>query len=49
MLTKDDFIFRGFNFIHLTSRDSGGRACGGVSVLARDDIPYSECTLHTTI
>ena len=33
MLTKDDFIIRGFNCIHLTSRDIGGRACGGVSVL----------------
>ena len=25
MLTKDDFIIRGFNCIHLTSRDIGGR------------------------
>ena len=33
MLTKDDFIIRGFDCIHLTSRDIGGRACGGVSVL----------------
>ena len=30
MLTKDDFIIRGFNCIHLTGRDIGGRACGGV-------------------
>ena len=36
MLTKDDFIIRGFNCIHLTSRDIGGRACGGVSILLRD-------------
>ena len=49
MLTKDDFIIRGFNCIHLTSRDIGGRACGGVSVLVRDGIPYSECKLYTTL
>ena len=49
MLTKDDFIIRGFNCINLTSRDIGGRACGGVSVLVRDGIPYSECKLHTTL
>ena len=49
MLTKNDFVNRGFNCIHLTSRDIGGRACGGTSVLARDDIPYSECTLNTTL
>ena len=49
MLTKDDFIIRGFNCIHLTSRDIGGRACGGVSVIVRDDIPYSECKLYTTL
>ena len=43
MLTKDDFIIRGFICIHLTSRDIGGRACGGVqspreekNVLVRD-------------
>ena len=47
MLTKDDFIIQGFNCIHLTSRDMGGRACGGVSVLVRDGIPYSECKLYT--
>ena len=47
MLTKDDFIIRGFNCIHLTSRDIGGRACGGMSVLVRDGIPSSECTLNT--
>ena len=29
MLTKDDFIIRGFNCVHLTSRDIGGRACLG--------------------
>ena len=45
MLTKDAFIIRGFNCIQLTSRDIGGRACGGVSVLVRDGIPSSECTL----
>ena len=49
MLTKDDFIIRGFNCIHLTSRDIGGGACGWVSVFVRDDIPYSECTLNTTL
>ena len=49
MLTKDDFIIRGFNCIHLTSRDIGGRACGGVSVLVRDGIPSSECTLNTSL
>ena len=49
MLTKDDFIIRGFNCIHLTSRDIGGRACGGVSVLVRDCIPSSECTLNTSL
>ena len=49
MLTKDDFIIRGFNCIHLTSRDIGGRACGGVSVLIRDGIPSSECTLNTSL
>ena len=49
MLTKDDFIIRGFNCIHLTGRDIGGRACGGVSVLVRDGIPSSECTLNTSL
>ena len=49
MLTKDDFIIRGFNCIHLTSCDIGGRACGGVSVLVRDGIPSSECTLNTAL
>ena len=29
MLTKDDFNIRDFICIHLTSRDIGGRACGG--------------------
>ena len=48
-LTKDDFIIRGFNCIHLTSRDIGGEACDGVSVLARDGIPYSECTQNTSL
>ena len=46
MLTMDDFIIRGFNCIHLTSRDIGGRAYVWVSVLSRDDIPYRECTLY---
>ena len=45
LLTKIDCVIRGFNSIHLTSCDIGGRACGGVSVLARD----SECTLNTTL
>ena len=36
LLTKDDFVIRGFNCIHLTSCDIGGRACGGVSVLVRE-------------
>ena len=49
MLTKNDFIIRGFNCIHLTSRDIGGRACGGVSVLSRDGIPSSECTPNTSL
>ena len=49
MLTKDGFIIRGFNCIHLSSRDISGRACGGVSVLVRDGIPYSECKLYTTL
>ena len=49
MLIKDDFIIRGFNCIHLNGRDIGGRACGGVSVLSRDGIPSSECTLNTSL
>ena len=49
MLTKDDFIIRGFNCIHLTSRDIGGGASGGVSVFVRDGIPCSECKLNTTL
>ena len=49
MLIKDDFIIPGFNCIHLTSRDIGGRACGGVSVLSRDGIPSSEWTLNTSL
>ena len=49
MLTKDDFIIRGFNCIHLTCRDIGGRACGGVLVMVRYGIPYSECKLYTTL
>ena len=49
MLTMDDFVIRGFNCNHLTSRDISGRACGGVSVLVRDDIPYNECTLNTSL
>ena len=48
MLTMDDYVIRGFNCIHLTSRDIGGRACGGMSVLARVGIPYSEYTQHYT-
>ena len=49
MLTTDDFLIRGFNCTHLASRGVGGGACGEVSVLARDGIPYSECTLNTTL
>ena len=49
MLTKDDFIIRGFNCSHLTGRDIGCRACGGVSVLVRDGILCSECKLNTTL
>ena len=49
MLTMDYFVIRGFNCIHLTSRDIGGGACGGVSVLVRDVIPCSECKLNTTL
>ena len=49
MLTKDDFVIRGYNCIHLTSRNIGGRACGGMSVLVRDGIPSSECTLNTAL
>ena len=42
MLAMDDFVIRGFNCFHLTNRDTGGEACGGVSVLFRDVIPYNE-------
>ena len=49
MLTMDDFVIRGFTCIHFTSRDIGSRACGEVSVLSRDDIHYSECTLNTAL
>ena len=38
-----------FNCINLTSRDIAGGACGGVTVLVRDGIPYNGCTLHTTL
>ena len=48
MLTMDNFVFRGFNLIYLTSRDISGRACCGVSVLIRDGIPYSEYTPHNS-
>ena len=49
MLTKDNFIIRGFNCIHLTGRDIGVRACGVVSFLSRDGIPSSQCTLNTSL
>ena len=49
MLTNDNFVIRGFNCIHLTGRDIGGRACGGVLVWVRDGIPYSEFKLNTTL
>ena len=42
MFTIDDCVIRGFNCINLTSCDIGGRACGGVLVLARGGIPYSQ-------
>ena len=42
-------LLLGFNCIHLTSCAIGGRSCGGVSVLVRDGIPYSECKLYTTL
>ena len=31
----------------MTSCDIGGRSCGGMSVLVRDGIHSSECTLNT--
>ena len=49
MLIKDNFIILGFHCIHLTIRDVGSRACGWVSVLSRDGIPSSECTLNTSL
>ena len=49
MLTMDNFTIHGFNYFHLTSRDIGGRACGGVSVLVRDGILCSACKLNTTL
>ena len=47
MFTKDDFIIRGFNCIHLTIRDIGGRACGGVSVLSRDEMASLPVSVHS--
>ena len=49
MLAMDYYIIRGFNCIHLTSRDIGGGACGRVPVLVRDCIPCSEYKLNTTL
>ena len=49
MLTMGDFVIRGHNCIHLMSRDIGGTSCVGVSLLARDGTPYSECMLNTTL
>ena len=49
ILIKNDFVIPGFNCVHWTSRDIGDRACGGVSVLVKDGIPSSECTLNTAL
>ena len=46
MLTKDDFIIRGFNCIHLTSRDIGGRACGGCQSWL--EMAYLPVSVHST-
>ena len=48
-LSSDDYVIRGFSSYHLVIRDVGDRPCGGVSVLVRDSIPHSECTLNTTL
>ena len=48
-LSSDDYVIRGFSSYHLVIRDIGDRPCGGVSVLVRDSIPHSECTLNTTL
>ena len=45
----DNFVIQGFNCIHLTSRDIGSGACGGVSVLVRDGISCNDCKLNTTL
>ena len=50
MLTKDDFIIRGFNCIYLTSRDIDSCACGVVWCQSwLEGIRYSECSLNTTV
>ena len=49
MLTKNDFVIHDFNYTHFICCDIGGGACGGMSVLSRDDIPSSECTLNTSL
>ena len=49
MLTIDDFVIRGFNCVHLISRDIGSRTYDVVSVLVREGTSYSECTLNTTL
>ena len=49
ILTMDNFVIRCFNCILLTSRDIGGGACGGVSLLDRDGIPCREWKLNTTL
>ena len=48
-LSSDDYVIRCFSSYHLVIRDVGDRPCGGVSVLVRDSIPHSECTLNTTL
>ena len=45
MLNKYDFIIRGFNCIHLTSRDIGGRACGQ-SYREMSSLPVSVHSTH---
>ena len=49
MLTMDALVIRSFNCINLTSCDIGDGACSGNSVLVRNDVPYSECKLNTTL
>lgn len=48
-LNNNTFTFKGFCTYHHLSRDIGGRACGGVSLLIKDSIPHSKVTLVTTL